>query len=153
MTADHPNGVATKGEHNPAALSQTLQQLPKKSAQESLGLPEGNGLMMPFTVATLATLFLLLLLTLVPYLLNKSNPPAEKPAPPANTDKDAPTPSQPASTPASPSPTPDASSKINPRPEGKGDILNKLKETGTKTEKPSVNPLDKKDDDLLKDIK
>ena len=38
-------------------------------------------------------------------------------------------------------------------PPGKGDILDKLGENGTKTVSPKVNPLDKKDDDLLKDIK
>lgn len=92
-------------------------------------------------------------LTVGPYFWDKSqasaNPkkaPDEK-APPAASQ---PTPTVPP--PASPDPNLKAGSTASKLP-GKDDIVSKLGENGTKTAPAKVNPLDKKDDDILKDIK
>jgi hypothetical protein len=159
MPTDYPNGTITSAERNssaPTDLAETLRQLPKKSAQEALGLPVGSGLAMPFFVATIGSLVILAMLTVVPYALNKVQS-TDQPAAPTltNTEKqDQPSPTQPTTAPATSTPTADANSKTAaPKVTGKGDILDKLGENGKKMEKPNVNPLDKKDDDLLKEIK
>jgi hypothetical protein len=157
MTSDFPNGTVAKVEHNAstkAALAETLRQLPKKSAQEALGLPVGTGLLVPFTVAAIGIMLSLIVLTAIPYAMAKVSTTSEKPAVPDSTEKqEQPATTQPPSAPTTSNPTPDSSSKVNPKVPGKGDILDKLGENGKKIEKPNVNPLDKKDDDLLKDIK
>lgn len=153
MKNNSTNGQLTAS--RPAAdspvLTDTIKRMRNQTPAESLGLPAGNGLMKPFLQATAACLILLVLLTVVPYFVDPPKSEAKGPPPipernePAETPKDQP--------PAKASP--EANSKVStPNTKGnKGDILDKLGENGTKTVSPKVNPLDKKDDDLLKDLK
>jgi hypothetical protein len=134
-------------------LTETIKRLRNQTPAESLGLPAGSGLMKPFLQATVACLILLALLTVVPYFVDpkveaKGPPPIPERQESTETPKDQP----------SPKPGSDANAKAPTAPGPKGnnkadDLLNKLGETGTKTAPLKVNPLDKKDDDLLKDIK
>jgi hypothetical protein len=162
MTTDLSNGVAIKGDQmakgstvSSDGLTETLKQLPKKSAQESLGLPPGAGLFMPFIAATAGMMLLLILLTAIPYAMDKGRTPTENTSTPAANEKpEQSAPTQATTTPAASSPTtPDVSSKTNPKISVKSDFPDKLGENASKTAKPNVNPLDKKDDDLLKEIK
>ena len=164
MTPEYNNGVAasaeptrTAGGTAPQAIAESLRQRHKQTAQESLGIPPGTGLFLPFIVASVAMLFLLGLLTAFPYALARLEPPAaqeEKQSPAANDKMESPATGQP--TPSTPTAPSYSSSEVK-QPTGKvavkGDIIEKLGENEKKTAKPNVNPLDKKDDDLLKDIK
>jgi hypothetical protein len=162
MTKDLSNGVVTKGElidrnttDSRSASAGAPRLLPKKSAEESLGLPPGTGLLMPFTVATVGMILLLIVLTVIPYVMDNGRTTAEIPVTPAANEKqEQSTTTQPAAppTPVTP-PTQDPSSKVNPKVTVKSDFPDKLGENASKTAKPNVNPLDKKDDDLLKEIK
>jgi hypothetical protein len=146
--------MPSKSANASSPLAETLKQLPKKSAQESLGLPEGNGLFIPFVAATIGIMFFLVVLTAVPYFFAKQGSSSEQPTAPTANDKQESSPSnQQAVTPAPPSKTSDSTSKVAPKGTGKNDFADKLGENSTKTAKPNVNPLDKKDDDILKEIK
>ena len=118
---------------------------------------------MTSSLIAFGAMFLLLLgLTLVPYLLDKgfsapSNPPASSTA--AGTQGNSPTPA--AATPdasssnssvAAKSPADNTTETLKVQPKKK-DILDVLGETGSKKANPKLNPLDKKEDDLLKDLK
>jgi hypothetical protein len=162
MTTDLSNGAVTKGERiassttgSPDGVAETLPQLPKRSVQESLGLPPGTGLFIPFTVATVGIMLLLIVLTVIPYVTDSGRTtPENPPTPVANEKQEQPAPAPAATTPATTNVAiPDPSSKVNPKITVKSDFPDKLGESGTKTAKPNVNPLDKKDDDLLKEIK
>ncbi len=166
MTPNNSNGQTPRAESAvpPTGPSDALRRIGTRSPQEALGLPAGTGLFKPFLVATVLTAVAFAALTVGPYYWEKSHPPAgkegspaagntpESPAPTAPSPSVAPQPSSPENgSPKSPSPpsgTPDLGKSA-----GKDDILGKLGESGTKVVPARVNPLDKKDDDLLKDIK
>ena len=91
-------------------------------------------------------------LTVGPYFLDKSQ--ASAPPKKSPDEKGAPAAAQPTPTaPAPASPEPNTKGPVAGKPAGKDDIVSKLGENGTKTAPAKVNPLDKKDDDILKDIK
>jgi hypothetical protein len=154
-----PNGEPQKGQ-SPATPTST--QDAAHSAQDSLGLSSSAGLLKASVQAGIGFAVVFAALTFGPYFWEKSH--AATKATPAPTEKDTPTAAQPTQ-PAAPAPAPStpADSNANAKtPTGtpttgkqpKGDdILNKLGENGTKAAPAKVNPLDKKDDDLLKDIK
>ena len=130
------------------------------SPQESLGLAARGGLVAASVQAAIGFAVLFAALTFGPYFWEKSHA-ATKPGAPEKGD--APVAAQP-STPVAPPPsTPDPSAaKLPPagapvagkQPAAKGgDLLDKLGESGTKAAPAKVNPLDKKDDDILKDLK
>jgi len=116
--------------------------------------PSGTGLIVPCLMAFVGAALLMGAWTSWDYFKIKSRYEAEqaaaanKPAP----APEAPTPApedpakKPAPSPADPGKAPTTTAK------GK-DINDVLGESGTKTAKPGVNPLDNKGDDLLKDIK
>jgi hypothetical protein len=137
-------------------MTETLRRLRTQTPAESLGLPAGSGLMVPFLQAAVITLTLLALLTVVPYFVDppkqaeaKNTPtPAEK-QDPADAPKAVEPPSKAGTEPVA-GKLPAAGPKA---PGNKSDILDKLGENATKTASPRINPLDKKDDDILKDLK
>ena len=146
--------AATRPADSPV-LTETLKRLRNQTPAESLGLPAGSGLMKPFLQAGAATLILLALLTVVPYFVDP--PKSAEAKGPAVPEKQEPAPTETPKDQGSPKPGPDNTASKATTPGTKGnkadELLNKLGETGTKTASPKVNPLDKKDDDLLKDIK
>jgi hypothetical protein len=166
MTPNLVNGEISKGQSanqagTSAVIADALRAMRNRSPEESLGLTGESGLMKSSLIAFGAIFLVLLGLTLVPYLLDKSLPPGPKQpnTAPAN-GPEVVAPSA-AATPDSPLPNPGAVAK-NPadgaKDTAKGqpkkkDLLDKLGETGTKTASPKVNPLDKKEDDILKDLK
>ena len=130
-------------------MNDTLRRLRNQSPAESLGLPAGNGLMKPFLQAAAATAILFVLLTVIPYFVDTPKPVEAKGTPPT-VEKQEPA--------EAPKPPPTATAGPEAKaptlsPKGKADVLDKLGENGTKTAPAKVNPLDKKDDDILKDIK
>lgn len=128
------------------------------SPQESLGLSTRSGLFKASVQAGVGFVVLFAGLTVGPYFWEKSQAgakasspaPAEKAGPPAaGQPAVAPAPSTPDTGGKLPAGSPTAGGKVP----GKGDIVDKLGENGTKTAPAKVNPLDKKDDDILKDFK
>lgn len=125
------------------------------SPNDALGLSAPTGLIKASIQAGVVFAVLLAALTVGPYYWDKSQ--ANTKATPDATDKGdkpaAPVPqAPPPSVPDPKGPNPVAGGP-GPKPPGKGDLLDKLGETGTKGAPTKTNPLDKKDDDLLKDIK
>jgi len=132
-----------------------------RAPSEMLGLPRESSLRGSFVLATLTTAVLFVALTVLPYYLPKVFGSAEPTTPveapkveapkPEPTKPDAKTPAT-AQTPvkkgeAATTPTTAAATPLK-----SPDLLDKLKESGVKTASPKVNPLDKKDDDILKDL-
>ena len=160
MTPTLPNGTPQTG-HLPAAHAEPAPLQPAPSPKEALGVSPTSGLLKPSIQAGVGFAVLLAGLTFGPYFWEKSH--AATNAPPAPAGKtDAPAagqpPTAPAPSPATPDPNtaskvPAAGSPAAGKPPAKGDILDKLGESGTKTAPAKVNPLDKKEDDILKDIK
>ena len=156
MSPNLVNGEAQKGQTvppAPAGVIDTLRHLRARSPQESLGVESNRGLFKAFVLATLLTGVALAALTVGPYYWNKLKP-AAPPAAPANPADSSPTPPAPA---PAPSTTPDQTAKgpnanpVTPKPKGK-DVTDVLGESGVKTGTPKVNPLDKKDDDIFKEL-
>ena len=148
-----PNGAPQNGQ-----LSTATAQPPAPTPKEALDAAPGSGLFKACVQAGVGFAALLAALTFGPYYWDKSH--ASTNAAPATKEKtDAPPANQPPVAPAPSPAAPDPNAKGAPgspvvgKPPGKGDILDKLGESGTKTAPPKVNPLDKKDDDILKDIK
>ena len=151
MKNDHPNGQPTRSTvAESPTLYESLSRFRNQSPSESLGLPSGNNLAKPFLQAAVITAVLFALLTVGPYFYDKGKTVEAKGNAAPTADK------------ADPGETPKVTPTITPGPEniakvksptGKGDIVDKLGENGKKAAPLSVNPLDKKDDDLLKDIK
>jgi hypothetical protein len=158
MKNNSSNGqlTATRTAADSPVLTETLRRLRNQTPAESLGLAAGSGLLKPFLQAAAASLILLALLTVVPYFVDPPKS-AEAKGPPPIPERQEPAPSETPKDqqPSKPGPEGTAKTPTPASPKGnKGDdILNKLGENGTKTASPKVNPLDKKDDDLLKDIK
>lgn len=147
-----------------ADLRDFLDRFRTKDPQELLGVSDTGGLFGPMVIATIATGVIFAALTIVPYVLSKNAPAnanAEKPAEKVEPAKvETPKPDATAKVPATT--TPNSKGKAEPTakvdaspgtPPAKGpDILQKLGENETKTASPKVNPLDKKNDDLLNDL-
>ena len=162
MTPNRVNGEVPKGQSatqpsTGAVIADALRTMRNRSPEESLGLNGESGLMTSSLIAFGGIFLILLALTLVPYLLDKSfsSPPKQpNPTPADGTEVIVPSP---ATTAESPSSNPGAVAK-NPSdtsksPSKKKDFPDHLGENGVKNANPKTNPLDKKDDDLLKDIK
>lgn len=157
------NGEAPKGPSAATPAGESVRTETSHSAQESLGLSRSNGLIKASIQAGVGFAIVFAGLTFGPYFWDKSHASTKAPAPAEKADAPAANqPNQSATAPAPSTPTdPGAGSKVPPgtptagkQPNPKGDdILNKLGESGTKTAPAKVNPLDKKDDDILKDIK
>lgn len=147
--------ASSNGTPMPTDVSDMLRQLRSRSPQESLGVSEQSGLGRSFIQATIITAIVFALLTLGPYFYEKAYPPAPKQAKThanENPENANPTPSNPSA---------DNTAKkgpetltTQPKVAGKKDILDVLGESGTKSGTPKGgNPLDRKEDDLLKDLK
>lgn len=148
------NGTPSAPTASPSTdVSAHLDRFRGRAPSEMLGLPRQSGLLGAFAIASVCTLVLFVVLTLVPYLMAKQDAAPQAPADAAQAEapKADPTPKQPK--PATPAP---ATAKADtpapvPAPTAKGpDISKTLGESDVKTASPKVNPLDKKDDDLLK---
>ncbi len=148
MKNDHPNGQPSRTTASDSpVLTETLRRLRNQSPRESLGLPDGSGLMKPFIQAGIVTAVLIGLLTVLPYFLDKGKTTEAKGTLPAGEKQESSeTPKQ--ATPESPVKAPSGT-----KGDTKAEVVSKLKENVSKPAPLSVNPLDKKDDDLLKDIK
>jgi len=142
-----------------ADRAESLRGLHARNPQESLGLPEQSALPRACLQAGLIIVGLMAVLTAGDYLLKKQFPAeskaAPKPAEAAATDTAPPAPNPanlPASSPSANKPADvPADTAKSPQPKKK-DILDHLGESGSK-KAGSGNPLDKKEDDLLKDLK
>lgn len=147
MTPTSPNG-------RPQTAPRADAPAPPSPAR-ALDPSAGGGLLKASVQAAIGFAVLFAGLTVGPYFWDKSqanaNPkkaPGEKASPAAA--------AQPApAAPASPEPNSKlpAGAPVAGKPPAKDDIVSKLGENGTKTAPSKVNPLDKKDDDILKDIK
>ncbi len=148
MKNHHPNGqpARTTTPDSPV-LTETLRRLRNQSPRESLGLPDGSGLMKPFIQAAIVTAVLIGLLTVLPYFLDKGKSAEAKGTGPA-VEKQEPT-----ETPKQAAPESPVKAAPGTKTDNKADIVSKLGENATKTAPAKLNPLDKKDDDILKDIK
>ncbi len=159
-----PNGEPQKGQSSvarrePPVRTETAPQPRTQSPQESLGLSARAGLVKASIQAGIGFVVLFAGLTVGPYFWEKSQASTE--AAPAPAEKsDTPPAGQPPVAPAPSSPDPAAPGKLPPagvtagaKVPGKGDIVDKLGENGTKVAPTKVNPLDKKDDDILKELK
>lgn len=150
-----PRNGQTATAHPPAdGMMDSLRHLRARSPQESLGLKTERGLLKAFVQAALVTGVVFAALTVGPYYLQKQSgaAPQTEPAP-------APADAAPPAAPPPSTPAPDATAKKTPapaadpgKPAGKKDLMDVLGEGGTKKSSPKVNPLDRKDDDLLKDL-
>ena len=150
MKNDHPNGQPsrTTTPESPV-LTEALRRLRNQSPRESLGLPDGSGLMKPFIQASIVTAVLIGLLTVLPYFQDKGKTVEAKGSGPA-VEKQEPTETPKQAAPESPV---KAAPGTGTKTDNKADIVSKLGENATKTAPAKLNPLDKKDDDILKDIK
>jgi hypothetical protein len=163
MTPASPNGEPLNGQlpsarPEPATTAAASREPRTQSAKEALGASVGSGLFMASVQAGIAFALLLGALTLGPYYWEKSQANATPTPAPAEKGKAAPAANQVPVAPAPSSPDPNANGKgaptvANGKQPKKGDIVDKLGENKTKTAPAKVNPLDKKEDDLLKDIK
>ncbi len=132
-----------------------------------MALTASTGLVKPSLQAGIAFALLLAALTFGPYFWEKSHAAARATTPSAEKNEQAPAaaPTQPETAPAPSTPSSPSSPAAKPPtgsqaaglptkgPASKGDIIEKLGENVKKEAPSKVNPLDKKEDDLLKDIK
>jgi hypothetical protein len=153
MKSDPLNGEAPKGRTaTPAAgVIETLRHLRARSPQESLGVQTQHGLLKASLLAAVITGAALVALTAGPYFMHKAAPAGAAPAAAPNSgggDSPAPAPA--------PSTSPNTEAKKpagepGKTPKGK-DLPDVLGESGVKTGTPKSNPLDKKDDDIFKEL-
>jgi hypothetical protein len=149
MTPASPNGRLS---------NVSTAEAPVRGTPAALPADAGGGLLKASLQAAAGFAVLFAGLTLGPYFWDKSQA-ATKGEPAAPAAKGEPKPAEP-QPPTAPSPSPAApdakgaaGAPVVGKPPAKGDIVDKLGENATKTAPTKVNPLDKKDDDLLKDIK
>lgn len=159
MKPKHFNGEAPKAASDAKPtkdVDEALRFMRSRTPQESLGLKNDNYLTWAFLVSTAGAVVVIGLLTAVPYFWEKmypSTPVAQKPAT-ADGPESGPAPAEATSMPATETNAKNPSGKADTaKSPKKKDLLDALGESGVKTAKPSVNPLDKKDDDLLKELK
>lgn len=127
---------------------------PARPATNALRAETGGGLLKASVQAGIGFAVLFAALTFGPYFWEKSQA-ASKASGPAPAEKAEPkladpTPTAPPPSPADPNPK--AGAPVVGKPPTKGDIVSKLGENGTKAAPATVNPLDKKDDDIFKEI-
>ncbi len=150
MTPTIPNGEPQNGQLK--ASTRPRPETPTHSAKESLGQSAPSGLLKASLQAGIGFAIVFAGLTFGPYYWEKSQ--ASTKASPEPAEKGAPAPPPVAVAPPPSTPNPKGPQPPTPgKPAGKDDILNKLGENGTKTAPGKTNPLDKSNDDLLKDIK
>lgn len=127
---------------------------PARPTSNALRTEAGGGLLKASVQAGVGFAVLFAALTFGPYFWEKSQA-ASKASGPAPAEKAEPKPAEP---PTAPAPSP-----AEPNPKGtatpvpgksptKGDIVDKLGENASKPAPAKVNPLDKKDDDIFKEI-
>jgi hypothetical protein len=154
MTPNLVNGEAPKGQaaSPTGGVVETLRHLRARSPQESLGVQSNRGLLKESFLAAAITGVVFAALTVGPYYANKFFP-ASAPSTPAAQSGVDPNPQNP-----SPAPSPAANTEAKKpagepgkTPKGK-DIPDVLGESGVKKGSPKVNPLDKKDDDIFKEL-
>lgn len=137
--------LKTNGAEAAAELAEFLKKMRGKSPQEMLGLVAQSGLMQGVVQATVWTIVLMALLTVVPYGLAKAFPTAPKAVAESAAEK----------APAKAAPKSDETGETGPTdPASKAaKALKKMGEDDTKTSSPARNPLENATDDLLKDLK
>ena len=161
MIPNSPNGEATKSTsvnpRNSAGFTNaadSLRHIRSQTPEESLGLTSEGSLLKPFLLATAIAVIMLAAFTAIPYFLAKQadTTPKQVQAAPEVPEPAAaaPVPNDPSKPPAATTATSVPGKTSTPKSK---DILDVLGESGTKKANPSVNPLDKKDDDILKEIK
>lgn len=161
MIPTSPHGEPQNGQL-PATRPESAGAVPPRTPRtqtpkEALGASAGSGLFMASIQAGIGFAIVLGALTIGPYYWEKSQANAN-PGPAEKEKAGTPAPNQPPVAPAPSSPDPNTKQPTGDPTAGakqpkKDDIINKLGESGTKTAPAKVNPLDKKDDDILKDIK
>lgn len=154
---DVPQGQLATTRANATAsvseLQEFLRGLRGKDPHEILGAITQSGLVRATVQATIGTLIVIVLFTVGPYLVAKQFPPTAKAAPAPTPASTTPTPAAAAASPAAGPNTDPATPSSSSSPAANATtVLNKLGENETKKASPKVNPLDKKDDDLLKDL-
>lgn len=132
-----------------ADLTAFVARMKGRSPTEVLGEIAQSTLTNGLVVATVWTLILMVVLTILPYGMTKAFPPAKPLAADASAAPAASTPAA-AEQPAKGETSKVAGSNAND-PDGK--LLKKLNMDETKTADPKVNPLDDLGNDLLKDLK
>lgn len=157
MTPTVANGQPKKGSKTEPAVAGG-QAFRAPTLRDAFGPSDHGSLLGASLMAAGGFAVLLAVLTFGPFLFTKAQPaanaaptPAEKPESPPAAQAVAPAPKSPADN--SPKAPAAGTSVAGKQPAKKDDILDKLGESGTKTAPAKVNPLDKKDDDILKDIK
>jgi hypothetical protein len=164
MTPASPNGEPQNGQlpvTRPETVAPTAapREPRTQTPKEALGASAGSGLFMASIQAAVGFAVVLGALTFGPYFWEKSQANATPSPAQGEKGKAAPAANQLPVAPAPSSPNPAPSGKLPPgnptvgKQPGKGDIVDKLGENGRKTAPAKLNPLDKKEDDLLKDIK
>ncbi|MBM3982536.1 MAG: hypothetical protein FJ304_20145 [Planctomycetes bacterium] len=125
------------------------------STNDALGLSAQSGLIKASVQAGVVFAVLLAALTVGPFYWDKSQ--ANTKAAPDAADKGDKPAAQVPQAPAPAVPDPKGPNPVaggpSPKQPGKGDLLDKLGETGTKPAPTKTNPLDKKDDDIFKELK
>ena len=148
-----PNGEPQNKQH--AKSPARSDALRTRAPRNALGDSARRDLILASGLAAIGFAVVFAGLTFGPYFWGTSQGSA-KPTPDP-VDKTVTPADQPPVTPAPAPREPGAKLPTSPTPgklpNSKDDIVNKLGENGTKTAPPKVNPLDKKDDDILKDIK
>jgi len=128
-----------------AELKEFLGSLKGRSPQEVVGIVSTSMLVQSMVVSTLATLGILAVFTIGPYLVY--GPPKEK------RTAAAPPPAAAAPATAAPATTAETGKPGEVTEEGKAQALQKLGIDETKTSDPKVNPLEKNLDNLLDNVK
>jgi hypothetical protein len=157
------NRLREHGGATAAELRDFVRQLKGKNTQEVLGLVAQSGLLRATVLASVATVALVLVLTLVPYAMAKFSPPeqpaAAAPSAAAATDTAAPpadagtaTDQPPAGTAGSDTATVPTVGGAN-QPQANDDLLDALGEGDTLESDPDNNPLEESQDDLLDDLR
>lgn len=136
--------LKTNGAEAAAELAEFLKKMRGKSPQEMLGIVAQSGLAQGVIQATVWTVILMGVLTVVPYGMAKAFPPA-KPVAEA----------EPAKGPAKAAPKGEENAEpAATDPASKAaKALKKMGEDDTKASSPAFNPLENSKDDLLKDLK
>jgi hypothetical protein len=146
-----------------------LDRFKNQDPHEMLGLPNESGLRGAMVIATISSLAVFAALTFVPYFVNKNamakaDKPAEKvePAPAAKVEPaEKPNPANKVNAPATPAtagkkgetPATAAAAPANKDFPNGPEYLKKSGEGETKTAPAKSNPLEKKNDDILNDLK
>lgn len=156
--------ASASGSANAAELEALLKQLRGKSPQEALGVVARSGLAASLVIATIGTMVLLAIGTVVPYLWSKWPAGSDQAAgtnTPVSTESATPTttpapgnsaPNAPATAANNFSTPPTKSTVASKEPDIDG-FAKKMGVGDVKKSDPRVNPLDDKGDDLFKDLK